>query len=193
MLVRWQSSTSRDDFHSFLSSCRDALKKKPGKPFAGSKTSPSVSKGKEGKDKGVKPGPPAAVLKKKGSALLVQQVVSIWEDLRPRQASAEVKQKLVADILKAGKGKMKELAVKSKSSRVIQALLKNGTKEQKQKIWNECKEHIVEISMSVYGNHVIRKFISIASKEQLAGMCPPIQCSSSAHVFKAYLHGTSVL
>ena len=151
--------------HSFLSVCRAALNIKSGKSPGGSKSTYGVTKGKAGRT-----GKPDAVLQKKGSAVLVQQVVSIWEDLRPRQASAEVKQKLVSDILSVGKGKLKELAVKSKSSRVIQALLKNGTKEQKQKIWNECKDHIIEISMSVYGNHVVRKFISIASKEQLSGM-----------------------
>ena len=151
--------------HSFLSVCSGALKMKTAKSPGSSKYAAGVSKGKEAKT-----GKPDAVLKKKGSAVLVQQVVSIWEDLRPRQASAEVKQKLVSDILKVGKGKLKELAVKSKSSRVIQALLKNGTTEQRQKIWSECKDHIVEISMSPYGNHVVRKFISIASKEQLSGV-----------------------
>ena len=160
--------------HSFLFVCRGALKVKAGKSPGGSKTTAGVSKGKEAKT-----GKPAAVLKKKGSAELVQRVVSIWEDLRPRQASPEVKQKLVSDILKVGKGKLKELAVKSKSSRVIQALLKNGTKEQKQKIWNECKDHIIEISMSPYGNHVVRKFISIASKEQLSGMVRLLPCSQA--------------
>jgi pumilio homology domain family member 6 len=99
----------------------------------------------------------------------VQQVVSIWEDLRPRDATTELKQKLAADILAAGKGNLKELAVKSKSSRVIQAVLKHGTEQQRKQIWEECKAHMIEMSMSVHGNHVVRKFISIASKDQLAG------------------------
>lgn len=109
---------------------------------------------------------------KKSSGLdeLVKQVLSIWEDLRPRDASTEVKQELVGKIIKAARGRLKDLAVKSKASRVIQALLKHGTKEQKDAVWNECKGHIIDLSMSPYGNHVVRKLISGADKEQLSGV-----------------------
>lgn len=145
--------------------CRFKSKKGPDKTSTAIKKSSSVRKNKL--EKGAKP---HSATKKNESAALVQQVVSMWEDLRPRQASTEVKQKLVSDILNVSKGKIKDLAVKSKASRVVQAMLKNGSKEQQQKIWNECKDHIIEISMSLYGNHVMRKLISIASKEQLSGV-----------------------
>lgn len=108
----------------------------------------------------------------KGAGLdeLMKQVLSIWEDLRPRNASTEVKQELVGKIIKAAKGRLKDLAVKSKASRVIQALLKHGTKQQKDAVWQECKDHIIYLAMSPYGNHVVRKFISGADKEQLSGV-----------------------
>jgi hypothetical protein len=154
--------------HSLLSACSTAPKSKAGRTPGASTRHAGISKGKKGKGQGQ----PVPVPKQKSSDALIQQVVSIWEDLRPRKASEEVKEKLIADILKVGKGKLKELAVKAKAARVIQAMLKHGTKEQQQQIWNECKDHIIEISMSVYGNHVIRKFISIASKEQLSGELP---------------------
>lgn len=134
----------------------------------------------KGKVSGVKAAAKNKVSKKGSSALadLVKEVLSIWEDLRPREASTDVKQELVGKILKAAKGKLKDLAVKSKASRVIQALLKHGTKQQKEVVWKECKDHIIELSMSVYGNHVVRKLISIADKEQLSGVLSSLQSTN---------------
>lgn len=100
---------------------------------------------------------------------LVKQVLCIWEDLRPRGASKDVKHKLIDKVIKVAKGKFKDLSVKSKASRVVQALLKHGTKQHKAVVWNECKDHIIELSMSLYGNHVVRKLISVAEREQLSG------------------------
>lgn len=108
---------------------------------------------------------------KKGAALaeLVKQVLSIWEHLRPRDLSIELKHDLVDKIIKISQGRLKDLALKSKASRVVQAVLKHGTKQQKNNVWTECKDHILELSMSPYGNHVVRKLISIGDEQQLSG------------------------
>jgi 5-methylthioribose kinase len=96
--------------------------------------------------------------------------VSIWEDLRPREAGKDVKEKLINNVVDVARSKFKELSMKSKSSRVVQAVLKHGTAAHRKLVLDECREHIVEMSLSSYGNHVVRKLISIASRDDLNGV-----------------------
>jgi len=103
---------------------------------------------------------------------LFQECVFIWEQLRPRDATAEDKAKLVAKITAKGKGKFKELSMNHSSSRVVQACLKFGTPETRKVIWADCKAHLVEMSRSQYGSFVVRKLIDGAQKPEMPGARP---------------------
>lgn len=100
---------------------------------------------------------------------LVQECVSIWEDLRPRDATPEDKAALIAQVVDKGKGKFKELSMNHSSSRVVQAVLKHGTPAHWQIVADDCKEDIVALARSPHGNFVVRKLIATADKKQLPG------------------------
>lgn len=103
---------------------------------------------------------------------LVQECVSIWEDLRPRDASAADKAKLVAQVVAKGKGKFKELSMNHSSSRVVQAVLKHGTPAHRQIVLDDCREDLVSLARSPHGNFVVRKLVATADKQQLPGARP---------------------
>jgi pumilio homology domain family member 6 len=100
---------------------------------------------------------------------LVNQAVSLWEEMRPSNTTPEAKTKLAAEIVAMGKGHLKELSLNHASSRAVQAALKHGAKEARAAIWGECRESAVELAMSPHGSHVIRKLAATASKEELSG------------------------
>lgn len=129
--------------------------------------------------------------KKKPIVGLVNQCVHIWEDLRPRDASSDAKRALVAQVVAKGKGSFKELALNHSAARVVQAVLKHGTPQDRHIVWADCKEHLVELSMSAYGNHVVRKLINTATKDELPGVVRAFK----GHVTKLFRHpcGSAVL
>ena len=73
---------------------------------------------------------------------LIQEIVALWERLRVKKISAADKRALVVSIFKACKGKVADIANNHKGSRVIQALLKYGTPEERESVYAECAPQI---------------------------------------------------
>jgi pumilio family protein 6 len=84
----------------------------------------------------------------------------MWERLRVKKISAVDKRALVVSIFKACVGKVPDLANNHKGSRVIQALLKYGTKEEVAAIYGECTPQIAMLAKSLYGHFIVKKLVN---------------------------------
>jgi|AntAceMinimDraft_5_1070358.scaffolds.fasta_scaffold30922_2 pumilio family protein 6 len=91
---------------------------------------------------------------------LVTEIVTMWERLRVKKISAVDKRALVVSIFKACVGKVPDLANNHKGSRVIQALLKYGTKEEVAAIYGECTPQIAMLAKSLYGHFIVKKLVN---------------------------------
>lgn len=68
-------------------------------------------------------------------------------------------------------GNTAELANHHSASRVLQWCLREGSEADKARLLAEVRAHIVELSKSKYGRHVVQKVISLAKKEDVPGEC----------------------
>ena len=84
-----------------------------------------------------------------------------------KKISAEDKRKLVAAIFKASRGKCAILANNHKASRVVQALLKYGTEDEKASVYAECAPHLAALAKSLYGHFIVQKLVDATPKEKL--------------------------
>ena len=98
---------------------------------------------------------------------LIQEIVALWERLRVKKISAADKRALVVSIFKACKGKVADIANNHKGSRVIQALLKYGTPEERESVYAECAPQIAPLAKSLYGHFLVQKLVDATSKEKL--------------------------
>ena len=98
---------------------------------------------------------------------LIQEIVGLWERLRVKKLSAADKRALVVSIFKACKGKVADLANNHKGSRVIQALLKYGTPEERDSVYAECTPQIAPLAKSLYGHFLVKKLVDATPKEKL--------------------------
>ena len=98
---------------------------------------------------------------------LIQDITALWERLRVKKISAEDKRKLVAAIFKASRGKCAILANNHKASRVVQALLKYGTEDEKASVYAECAPHLAALAKSLYGHFIVQKLVDATPKEKL--------------------------
>ena len=106
---------------------------------------------------------------------LIQEIVGLWERLRVKKISGADKRALVASIFKACKGKVPELSNNHKGSRVIQALLKFGTKEEVASVYSECTPQIAVLAKSLYGHFLVKKLVDSTSKDKLPQLLQHIQ------------------
>ena len=98
---------------------------------------------------------------------LIQEITALWERLRVKKISKDDKRKLVAAIFKASKGKCAILANNHKASRVIQALLKYGTEDERASVYAECAPHLGPLAKSLYGHFIVQKLVDATPKEKL--------------------------
>jgi hypothetical protein len=69
------------------------------------------------------------------------------------------------------RGKVPELANHPSASRVLQFVIKEGGAADRAAMMSEIQAHIVALSKSKYGRHLVQKLISVASKDEVPGAC----------------------
>ncbi|NXO29838.1 PUM3 protein, partial [Cisticola juncidis] len=92
----------------------------------------------------------------------------IWENLRRRKCDKEKREKLMNELGKLLHGKIKNLAFAHDSTRVIQCFIQYGNKKQREEIFEELKDSLVELSKSKYSKNIVKKFLMYGTKEQVA-------------------------
>ncbi|XP_048451244.1 pumilio homolog 3 [Rhincodon typus] len=65
-------------------------------------------------------------------------------------------------------GNIKNIAFAHDSARVIQCYIQFGDEKQRQEVFEELKEHLVNLSKSKYGRHIVKKILMYGNKQQVA-------------------------
>ncbi|XP_069481839.1 pumilio homolog 3 isoform X2 [Ambystoma mexicanum] len=92
----------------------------------------------------------------------------IWESVRRKDCDKEKRVKLMNDLQKLLQGNIKSIAFAHDSTRVIQCYVQFGNEKQRQEVFDELKEHLVELSKSRYARNIVKKFLMYGSKQQVA-------------------------
>ncbi|CAD7699200.1 unnamed protein product [Ostreobium quekettii] len=98
---------------------------------------------------------------------LVQEIVFIWEKLRPREVTAEQRGKLVTLVLSKVRGRVLDLVTNHRASRVIQFCLKYGSDVQRRQILEEVRPNVLELAKNKYGHHLVQKLVNKSPREDL--------------------------
>lgn len=92
----------------------------------------------------------------------------IWETIRRKDCDAIKLSKLMVELEKLLRGNVKSIAFAHDTTRVIQCYIKHADEKQRKAIFEELKEHIVDLSKSKYARNIVRKFLMYGSKSQVA-------------------------
>ncbi|CAH2294041.1 pumilio homolog 3 [Pelobates cultripes] len=92
----------------------------------------------------------------------------IWESIRRKDCDATKRSKLMNDLQKLLKGNVKSIAFAHDTTRVIQCYIKHADEKRRDDVFEELKEHIVDLSKSKYARNIVRKFLMYGSKSQVA-------------------------
>ncbi|NWT56548.1 PUM3 protein, partial [Erythrocercus mccallii] len=92
----------------------------------------------------------------------------IWENIRRKKCDKEKREKLMNELQKLLRGKIKNLAFAHDSTRVIQCLIQYGNEKQRQEAFEELKDSLVELSKSKYSRNIVKKFLMYGTKAQVA-------------------------
>ncbi|KAM9330681.1 pumilio homolog 3 [Gastrophryne carolinensis] len=92
----------------------------------------------------------------------------IWESIRRKDCDATKRAKLMDELEKLLRGNVKSVAFAHDTTRVIQCYVKYANEKRRQDVFEELKEHIVDLSKSKYARNIVRKFLMYGSKPQVA-------------------------
>eukprot|EP00238_Polyblepharides_amylifera_P002319 CAMPEP_0196594540 /NCGR_PEP_ID=MMETSP1081-20130531/78637_1 /TAXON_ID=36882 /ORGANISM="Pyramimonas amylifera, Strain CCMP720" /LENGTH=687 /DNA_ID=CAMNT_0041918831 /DNA_START=92 /DNA_END=2152 /DNA_ORIENTATION=+ len=100
---------------------------------------------------------------------LIQSLSAEWEKLRPEKVAEGDRKKGLSQLANKVKGKVVDLGSNHKTSRVIQAIIKNGTAAEKAAIFKEITntESMVLLAKSAYGNFIVRSLLEKSPKKEL--------------------------
>ncbi|XP_063770025.1 pumilio homolog 3 isoform X2 [Pseudophryne corroboree] len=123
-------------------------------------------------------------LNEKSNYDIMTKSKQIWENIRRKDCDATKRSKLMDDLEKLLRGNVKSIAFAHDTTRVIQCYIKHGNEKRRQEVFEELKEHIVDLSKSKYARNIVRKFLMYGSKSQVAEIIK----SFKGHVKKLLRH-----
>ncbi|XP_056097668.1 pumilio homolog 3 isoform X2 [Rhinichthys klamathensis goyatoka] len=104
---------------------------------------------------------------RKDSYQIVNRAKQVWEIVRRKDCDKQKREKLMKELQDLVKGKIKTIAFAHDSTRVLQCFIQFGSDNQRQEVFEELKEHIVELSKSKYARNIVKKFLMYGSKQQV--------------------------
>ncbi|KAJ8287084.1 hypothetical protein GJAV_G00047480 [Gymnothorax javanicus] len=99
---------------------------------------------------------------------IVIRAKQVWEMVRRKDCKKEQRIKLMNELQELVHGKIKAIAFAHDSTRVLQCFIQFGDEKQRQEVFDELKDHIVELSKSKYARNIVKKFLMYGSKQQVA-------------------------
>ncbi|XP_006881429.1 PREDICTED: pumilio domain-containing protein KIAA0020 homolog [Elephantulus edwardii] len=99
---------------------------------------------------------------------VIVRAKQIWEMLRRKDCDKEKRVKLMHDLQKLIRGKIKTIAFAHDTTRVIQCYIQYGSEEQREEAFGELRDNLVELSKAKYSRNVVKKFLMYGSKAQVA-------------------------
>uniref|UniRef100_A0A673HJ51 Pumilio homolog 3 n=1 Tax=Sinocyclocheilus rhinocerous TaxID=307959 RepID=A0A673HJ51_9TELE len=107
---------------------------------------------------------------KKESYQIVSRAKQVWEIVRRKDCDKQKRAKLMKELQNLVKGKIKTIAFAHDSTRVLQCFIQFGNDQQRLEVFDELKEHIVELSKSKYARNIVKKFLMYGSKQQVGAV-----------------------
>ncbi|KAI1881902.1 hypothetical protein AGOR_G00244260 [Albula goreensis] len=104
---------------------------------------------------------------KKNSYHIVSRAKQVWEMVRRKDCDTAKRVKLMNELQGLIRGKVKAIAFAHDSTRVLQCFIQFGDDKQRQEIFDELKDHIVELSKSKYARNIVKKFLMYGNKQQV--------------------------
>nr|CCA15961.1 peptidase putative [Albugo laibachii Nc14] len=101
---------------------------------------------------------------------MVTRAKQLWNSLRERKIDKSRRSKLASDLYEVVKNNIYQISAKHDASRVIQGLFRHGTREHRDQIVLELKEHIVELAKTQYGSFLIKKMLKYGSENDRAAI-----------------------
>ena len=95
---------------------------------------------------------------------LLQQAKQRWETVRVRTIEPERRRELVKELLDMLGGHLQELVMKHDASRVVQTLLKYGSGEQRNAIFQQLEDKVLELAKSKYGHQLVQKLLRYGTR-----------------------------
>ncbi|KAJ8393949.1 hypothetical protein AAFF_G00054820 [Aldrovandia affinis] len=104
---------------------------------------------------------------KKESYQIVSRAKQVWETVRRKDCDKAKKVKLMNELQDLVRGKVKAIAFAHDSTRVLQCFIQFGDDKQRQEVFDELKDHMVELSKSKYARNIVKKFLMYGNKQQV--------------------------
>lgn len=90
---------------------------------------------------------------------ILEQAKGFWEDCRRTDLSDDDRKGPLDNLFESLKGHYKEVLMKNDGSRMVQTLIKYGSKSQKVAIVEELQGHFVDLAKNAYGHFIVEKLL----------------------------------
>lgn len=104
---------------------------------------------------------------KKDNYEIVSRAKQVWEIVRRKDCDEEKRSKLMKELENLVRGRIKTIAFAHDSTRVLQCFIQFGSDKQRQEVFDELKDHLVELSKSKYARNIVKKFLMYGNKQQV--------------------------
>ncbi|XP_077479379.1 pumilio homolog 3 [Stigmatopora argus] len=101
---------------------------------------------------------------------IINDAKKLWGDLRLKKCDKDLKSNKMKELHELVKGKYKQMAYAHDSVRVLQCFIQWGSHEQRQEVFDELKDDIIDLCKSQYGRHVVKKLLMYGNKELIAAV-----------------------
>ncbi|XP_077593895.1 pumilio homolog 3 [Stigmatopora nigra] len=101
---------------------------------------------------------------------IINESKKLWGDLRLKKCDKDLKSNKMKELHELVKGKYKQMAYAHDSVRVLQCFIQWGSHEQRQEVFEELKDDIIDLCKSQYGRHVVKKLLMYGNKELIAAV-----------------------
>ncbi|KAI8616201.1 armadillo-type protein [Chytriomyces sp. MP71] len=97
---------------------------------------------------------------------LVLQLKRLWEVIRQKAVSSELRQEKMAELMGLITGKIQEVTFRHDAARVIQSALKHGSSAQREIIAEELRGKYATLACSQYGRFIVSKILNMCPKHR---------------------------
>ncbi|KAM9840997.1 pumilio homolog 3 isoform 2-T2 [Aulostomus maculatus] len=101
---------------------------------------------------------------------IICQAKQIWGDLRRKKCDKDMKTQRMKQLHDLVRGKVKQMAFAHDSVRVLQCFIQFGSHEQRQEVFEELKDDVINLCKSQYGRHVVKKLLMYGNKDLVAAV-----------------------
>jgi len=120
---------------------------------------------------------------------LAQRVKGLWEQFRQKKVGLDRRNELIAETHSLLKSHYKEMSAKHDCSRIVQAILKNGTAQMRRDIWLELSGDVLALSKDEYAHPVLAKLLRYGGAPAKEG----VRLAFRGHAVRAMTHARAAV